>query len=82
MQVTVNIPDELAAQVQSRGLTPQSYVEDLIAEQTATAKGSATHKLSLEEFEASLDELTRYYDKIPVLPSEAFSRESLYQDHD
>ena len=82
MQVTVNIPDELAAQVQSRGLTPQSYVEDLIAEQTATAKGSATHKLSLEEFEASLDELTRYSDKIPVLPAEAFSRESLYQDHD
>lgn len=82
MQVTVNIPDELAAQVQSRGLTPQSYVEHLIAEQTATAGGSAAHKLSLEEFEASLDELTRYSGKIPVLPSEAFSRESLYQDHD
>jgi hypothetical protein len=82
MQVTINIPDELAAQIQSRGLTPQSYVEHLIAEQAATAKGSAAHKLSLEEFEASLDELTRYSDQIPVLPSEAFSRESLYQDHD
>jgi hypothetical protein len=82
MQVTVNIPDELAVQVQSRGLTPQSYVEGLIAEQTATARRSAAHALSLEEFEALLDELTRYSDKIPILPSEAFSRESLYQGHD
>jgi hypothetical protein len=82
MQVTINIPDELAAQVRSRGLTPQSYVEQLISEQAATARGSAPHKLSLEEFEASLDELTRYSDKIPVLPTEALSRESLYQDHD
>lgn len=82
MQVTVNIPDELAAQVQSRGLTPQRYVEHLIAEQTATARGVVAHKLSLEEFEASLDGLTRYSDKIPVLPAAAFSRESLYQDHD
>jgi hypothetical protein len=82
MQVTVNIPDELVAQVQSRGLTPQSYVEHLIAEQTATATESAVHNLSLEEFEASLDKLTRYSEKIPLLPNEAFSRESLYQDHD
>ena len=82
MQITVTIPDELAAQVQSRGLTPVSYVEHLIAEHTATARESTSHKLSSEEFDASLDDLTRYSDKIPVLPAEAFSRESLYQDHD
>ena len=82
MQVTVNIPDELAAQVQSRGLTPQVYVERLIAEQTATARRPVAQQLSPEEFESSLDELTRYSDKIPALPAEAFSRESLYQDHD
>lgn len=82
MQVTVNIPDELAAQLQSRGLTPQDYVEGLIAEQIATVSASAAHKPSLEEFEASLDELTRYSDKIPILPPELLSRERLYQDHD
>ena len=82
MLVTVTISDELAAQVQSRGLTPQSYVERLIAEQTATAIGSAAHRLSSEEFEALLDQLTRYSAKVPVLPADAFSRESIYQDHD
>lgn len=79
MQVTVNIPDELAAQVRSRGLTPQSYVERLVAEQVSQ-KTAPVPKLSLEEFEASLDELTRYSDKIPFLPDAALSRESLYQD--
>lgn len=81
MQVTVNIPDELAAQVQSRGLTPQSYVEALLAEQVSQ-KLVASHALSLEEFDASLDELTQYSDKIPFLPDAALSRESFYQDHD
>jgi hypothetical protein len=27
MQITVEIPDEFAAQVQARGLAPKSYVE-------------------------------------------------------
>ena len=35
MQITVTNPDEFAAQVQSRGLTPKSFVERLIAEQIA-----------------------------------------------
>ena len=30
MQITVEIPDELAAKVQARGLTPESYVLGLI----------------------------------------------------
>jgi hypothetical protein len=81
MQVTVNIPDELAAQVQSRGLTLQSYVEHLLAEQVLQRTVSSP-KLSLEEFDASLDELAQYSDKIPSLPDGALSRESFYQDHD
>jgi hypothetical protein len=36
----------------------------------------------MEDFNASLDRLTRYSDKIPSLPIEAFSRESFYEDHD
>jgi hypothetical protein len=81
MQVAVNIPDELAAQVQSSGLTPQSYVEHLLAEQVSL-KMAVFPKLSLEEFDASLDELAHYSDKVPSLPDAALSRESFYQGHD
>jgi len=83
MQITVTIPDEFAAQVQARGLTPEDYVEQLIAEQTGSMPASeAARELSSEEFNASLDALTRYSEKIPSLPIEAFSRASFYQDHD
>jgi hypothetical protein len=40
-----------------------------------------TEAQGLEEFRASLDALTRFLEKIPALPIEAFSRESLYEDH-
>jgi len=33
MQVTVNIPDELAAQAREKGLTVEVYVEQVLAEQ-------------------------------------------------
>ena len=83
MQITITIPDEFAAQVQARGLTPEGYVEKLIAEQTASLQGSGVvRELSREDFNASLDALTRYSEKIPSLPIEAFSRESFYEDHD
>jgi hypothetical protein len=81
MQVTVNIPDELAAQVRLRGLTPQTYVERLLAEQVSQQM-TASPALSLEEFDAALDELAQFSDKIPSLPDAALSRESFYQDHD
>jgi hypothetical protein len=83
MQITVEIPDEFAAQVQARGLAPKIYVERLIAEQATTLQTSSpAPELSLDEFNASLDALTRYSDKIPSFPIEAFTRQSFYEDHD
>jgi len=87
MQITVEIPDELAAQVQARGLAPKSYIEGLIADQAALlgADGSApelSSDLSPSDFSASLDALARYSSKIPALPIEAFTRESFYEDRE
>jgi hypothetical protein len=87
MQIMVEIPDELAAQVQARGLAPKSYVEGLIADQAALLNASglsqgATSDLNMDDFNASLDALTRYSNKIPSLPIEAFTRESFYMDRE
>jgi hypothetical protein len=38
MQVTINIPDELAAQVHARGLALEDYVRDLLASEVSQAK--------------------------------------------
>ena len=38
MQVTVNIPDEVAAQVQSRGLSLDAYVQRLVSSDAVVFK--------------------------------------------
>jgi hypothetical protein len=37
---------------------------------------------TLATFEAALDAMTVYSDKIPVLPLDAFRRDEIYRDHD
>ena len=82
MQVMVEIPDELAAQVRSRGLTPEGYVRSLVDDAVRTAPKvlpPAKPKMDMKTF---LREMAAFSDKIPLLPDEAFTRESFYQDHD
>jgi hypothetical protein len=84
MQITVEIPDELAAQVQARGLTPESYVRGLIedaarAEEETPGIARPKRKMDIESF---IKAMAEHSEKIPQLPDEAFTRESFYQDHD
>ena len=81
MQITVDIPDEFAAQVKARGLSPESYVRSLIddAVRTAAALSPARPRMDMEAF---FKGMAAYSEKIPQLPDEAFTRESFYQDHD
>jgi hypothetical protein len=81
MQITVDIPDEFAAQVKARGLTPEGYVRSLIDDAVRTAPAPLPPpkpKMNLEEFFRAM---AAYSDKIPQLPDEAFTRVSFYQDH-
>lgn len=83
MQITINIPDEIAAKIQSRGVSPQRFVEEVLAEHCRLGSPLPPPRaLSPQEFEEALDRLARFSDQIPALPIEAFSRESLYSDHD
>jgi hypothetical protein len=53
----------------------QSVIEDL-------ARSDAARPASLQEVESTLDALAEMGKDLPHLPSSAFSRESIYQDHD
>jgi hypothetical protein len=48
----------------------------------ATHVAGAAKTLNPTQLANTLQELGQFSDKIPLLPDEAFSRESLYQDHD
>jgi post-segregation antitoxin (ccd killing protein) len=80
MEITVKIPDELAAQAKARGLEVQDYVEELLA-QRANASSTTRQVRTPEQIRAWLDSLAQFSDKIPPLP-EIISREWIYQDRD
>ena len=70
MQITVEIPDELVAKVQARGLTPESYVRGLIdgAERSDPKPLRLREpRMSMKEF---LEAMAANSDKMPVLPAE------------
>jgi hypothetical protein len=68
-------------QSQCDGLTAESYVESLVASSTSAPQVSAS-PMSEEKLEEFFKEMARYSDRIPILPDEAITRESIYSDHD
>ena len=82
MRVTVTIPDEIAAEVEARGLTPESYVRGLIEEAARDAATRSGGEKRERDIQAFFREMAADSDKIPQLPDEALTRESFYQDRD
>lgn len=78
--VTVNIPDELAPAAKARGLSLESYVQEILTQQLARSADPQRPRTP-EEVRAWLDSLAQFSDKIPPLP-DTISREWIYQDHD
>jgi len=85
MTITIDIKPEieaeLARQAEIRGMDVHAYAATIL-EQAATPTQLPVTERSIEEFEKSLDRIAQFSDKIPALPDEAFSRESIYRDHD
>jgi hypothetical protein len=83
MAITLNLPPDveasLTAQARALGLPVNAYVQTLLREAAMSRSGQS---ISLEQFEAELDELARSSDYLPYLPPQALARESLYEDHD
>ena len=88
MQITLEIQPEIAARLeaeaQARGLALERYIEVKLEEPHAAnpPKAEAGIAARLTDLEHFFKEMARHSDKIPVLPEEAFTRESFYQDHD
>jgi hypothetical protein len=68
----------LKAQAEARGMALADYLE-LLAE--AGKLGPANGDVSLDEFDALLDEIANVFLPLPSLPPD-FSRADVYADHD
>jgi hypothetical protein len=64
MEVTVKIPDEIAAQAEARGMRVEAYVQEILARQVRPALEARTPRSS-QEIRAWLDSLAQFSDKIP-----------------
>ena len=79
LELKPDVEANLAAQARARGVPLDAYLQSVIEDLArADAAGSASRK----EIEAALDSLAEMGRGLPLLPSSAFSRESIYRDHD
>jgi hypothetical protein len=80
VDVTPEVQAELARQAVANGRAVEAYAASLLEGAVRRPVGGET--LSQERLENALREMAQFSQKVPVLPDEAFTRESLYRDHD
>jgi hypothetical protein len=80
VEIKPEVQAELSRQAAEQGIDIGAYAAILL--EAAARISGAPGAISLDQLEKSLHELAQFSYKIPLLPDAAFSRESLYQDHD
>ena len=84
MTITLDIAPEVQAELARQAADKGRAIE----EHAASVLEQAVHvparhpRLTLERLEKTLQEMAQFSYKPPSLPDEAFTRESLYRDHD
>jgi hypothetical protein len=80
VDIAPEVQAELARQAAPRGRAVEAYAASLLEEAVSLPPGAG--KLNRDRLEDTLREMAQFSHKIPSLPDEAFTRESLYRDHD
>jgi hypothetical protein len=80
IDIKPEVQAELSRKAAAHGVDIGAYAASLLEEAAQVPDGSK--KLTQNQLYKTLQELAQYSHKIPLLPDEAFSRESLYRDHD
>jgi len=80
MTITLDLEPDLEqrvlAQAAAQGVSPEAYLLTIIGEAVLPCAPEVT---TLEQFEAALDAFSEGTEALPVLPPEAFTRESIYE---
>jgi hypothetical protein len=84
MTITVEIAPELQAEIARQAAAQGRAIEDYAASllEGAVRRPAGGGGLSQDRLEETLREMAEFSRRIPVLPDEAFTRESFYRDHD
>ncbi len=79
LELRPEVEENLAAQARARGVPLDAYLQGVIED---LARAETARPASPQDIEATLDRLAEMGRDLPHLPSSAFSRESIYRDHD
>jgi len=81
IQIELNpeIIERLAAEAEAQGIALEEYAERLLREAIATHL-EPQGQLSVEELHAMLNAIAEGSEKLPKIPTSAFTRESFYED--
>jgi len=83
MTITVEINPEIEARLiagaQARGVPVEEYAESLLRDAIAS-HSEPQGKLAVEELHAMLDAIAEGSEKLPKLPTSAFTRDSFYEE--
>jgi hypothetical protein len=80
IEITPEVQAELSRQAAAHGVDISSYVATLLRD--AVHRPAGFKIINESQLAKTLEEMAQFSHKIPLLPDEAFSRESLYRDHD
>ena len=73
-----DVEANLAAWARARGIPLDAYLQSVIEDLARTESGGPA---SIQDLAATLDALAETGKDLPHLPSSAFSRDSIYRDH-
>jgi hypothetical protein len=80
LNLTPEIEARLAAIARSRGLSVESFLTGIIAEEEQNSPVSLGRRLSPEEWIEQFEEWADSFPDAPPIPDAALSRENLYPD--
>jgi hypothetical protein len=80
LDITPEVQAELARQAAAQGRALEAYAARLLEEAAHVQAGA--YRLNQDRLETTFREMAQFSHKIPALPDEAFTRASLYHDHD
>lgn len=79
LELTPEIEHRVTAEAAAQGVSVEAYLTSLIEGGALLLGPKVT---TPEQFEADMDLLAEGSERLPVLSPDAFSRESIYADHD
>jgi hypothetical protein len=84
MTITVDIAPDIQAELTRRAIAQGSPLEVYAANLLAASVEGPPNRSALTEsrIDITISEMAQFSHSIPALPESAFTRESIYKDHD